>query len=202
MADSAAVRPLGGVTPAAPSQTAEPTPLPPSPTPAGAPLVSQQPVLQPVSQPVSHSSPSTLVAHHVPESRPLATTSGNAGVPPGGLGAPPQDATPKPVFMMKRTGGATLPLPLPTSTSASPSTASGPSHATFAEPEPAQIVSDILPPQPLRPPSTPSSARPGATPTPRSTASDGVRKTKYATPEERRKATSLALKRTSELSAP
>ncbi|KAK3905967.1 hypothetical protein C8A05DRAFT_30204 [Staphylotrichum tortipilum] len=58
-------------------------------------------------------------------------------------------------------------------------------------PAPVQIVSDI---QPRRPPATPSAGRIAAVSSPASTASDGTRKTKYATAEERRRATSIALK--------
>ena len=124
----------------------------------------------------------------------LAAVSGNTAA---GLATAPQDARPqssKSVFMMKRTGRATLPQATPVrdrswSGTPTPVSSHGPSPT---EPEPAQIVSDILPPQP---PSTPipipSAAHPVSTP-----ASNHGRKTKYATDEERRKATSLALKRT------
>ncbi len=205
MADSLAAQPVARSA-AVPGQTAEPTPRATLPTPV-APLVSQRPVSQPISQPpasqpASHTSLSTSgashVANHLPEPRPLATTSGNAGIAPGSSGARPRDVTPKPVFMMKRTGGATLPLPTPVS----PSATSTPSHAPFAEPEPAQIVSDILPPQPFRPPATPSSGRVPAASSLASNGSDALRKTKYASAEERRRATSLALKRTSEFTTP
>ncbi|KAJ4289478.1 hypothetical protein N0V88_006960 [Collariella sp. IMI 366227] len=100
---------------------------------------------------------------------------------------------------MKRTGHATLPPPTPTidrsisqsSTASPPATFQG--FFTDLEPEPAHIVSDILPLTPQLPPSTPSwdvsSARVKVHP-----ASEGSRKTKYATDEERRRATSIALK--------
>jgi hypothetical protein len=119
--------------------------------------------------------------------------------------APLQNATPKPVFRMKRTGHANLPpgINTPTrdgSTPLSPATYTPtPPAATLvvldSEPEPAKIVSDILPPT-HPPPSTPmlDSISAPSIPNP-SPASDGTRKTKYATDEERRKATSLALKR-------
>ncbi len=125
----------------------------------------------------------------------LAAVSGNAAA---GLATAPHDARApdsKPVFMMKRTGQATLPQATPVrdrswSAAGTPTPAShGPSPT---EPEPAQIVSDILPPIPLSTPITlPSAAHPVSTP-----ASSTGRKTKYATDEERRKATSLALKST------
>jgi hypothetical protein len=57
----------------------------------------------------------------------------------------------------------------------------------FTEPEPARIVSDILPP-----PSTPTPDL--TTRSEANSAPNGARKTKYATDEERRRATSLALK--------
>ena len=131
----------------------------------------------------------------------LAAVSGNAAA---GLSIAPQDARPpdsKPVFMMKRTGHATLPQATDTpvrdrdrSWSGTPTPASshgqGPSPT---DPEPAQVVSDILPPpQPLCTPiQTTFAAQPTST-----SASNNGRKTKYTTDEERRKATSLALKRT------
>ncbi|KAL2134695.1 hypothetical protein VTI74DRAFT_11099 [Chaetomium olivicolor] len=61
------------------------------------------------------------------------------------------------------------------------------------EPEPAQVASDTLSPAPPQPLSNPSwdasSGHPKV-----SSASDGTRKTKYATDEERRRTTSMALK--------
>ena len=98
----------------------------------------------------------------------------------------------KPVFKMKRTGQSTLPRAIPTPGRWSNIPTPTSPHGLYAEPEPAQIVSDILPPQP---PSTPTPDAMAAQPKPNS-ASDSTRKTKYATDEERRKATSLALKRT------
>jgi hypothetical protein len=125
----------------------------------------------------------------------LGAVSGNAGTT---IGTPSteQNATPKPVFKMKRTGFATLPATLPQETPArARSSSSTPtpatSHGPYAEPEPAKIISDILPPQV---PSTPVPDLSAAPPKAHS-ASDGTRRTKFTTDEERRRATSLALKR-------
>ncbi|KAK4126455.1 hypothetical protein N657DRAFT_615213 [Parathielavia appendiculata] len=96
----------------------------------------------------------------------------------------------KPVFKMKRTGTATMPPATPVRDSnsswrAMPATSHGPYGAY--EPEPAKVFSDILPPSstPIPHPTQHSEAN---------SAPNGARKTKYATDEERRRATSLALK--------
>ncbi|KAK3307314.1 uncharacterized protein B0T15DRAFT_529880 [Chaetomium strumarium] len=101
--------------------------------------------------------------------------------------APRQDetTTQKPVFKMKRTGLASLPQLL-TGHDASLSRSLTPTTPQDSplEPEPAKVVSDILAPQ----------AQASPTPAMDITPLDGTRKTKYANDEERRKATSLALK--------
>ncbi|KAH6634836.1 hypothetical protein B0J18DRAFT_32033 [Chaetomium sp. MPI-SDFR-AT-0129] len=98
---------------------------------------------------------------------------------------------PRPVFTMKRTGHTTLPLDTPLH---SPSTSKPPtpatSHGPYTEPSPVRIVSDILPPKIPSTPTVPFSATPSKT----YPATDSVRKTKYATDEQRREATSRALK--------
>ncbi|KAK4144546.1 uncharacterized protein C8A04DRAFT_11366 [Dichotomopilus funicola] len=92
---------------------------------------------------------------------------------------------------MKRTGHTTLPLDTPLH---SPSTSKPPTPATsrgpYTEPSPVRIVSDILPPKIPSTPTVPFSATPSKT----YPATDSVRKTKYATDEQRREATSRALK--------
>lgn len=98
-------------------------------------------------------------------------------------------AAPKPEFA---TGSDALSTPTPPTPTHAAATATVP-QPDAGEPEPAKIVSDILPPlsTPARTPDTqitPSQPKSGA-------ASDSARKPKYATDEERRKATSLALKR-------
>ncbi|KAK4234912.1 hypothetical protein C8A03DRAFT_18267 [Achaetomium macrosporum] len=120
-----------------------------------------------------------------------ATAKGQTGEKPtvvpsntaAGVAPIQHETAPKPVFKMKRTGHGSLPQLTPIhgaslSRSLTPTTPQDPP----VEPEPAKVVSDILAPQA---PSTPAMdmAR-----------SDGTRKTKYANDEERRKATSLALK--------
>ncbi|SPQ25474.1 6388f316-e7a7-4334-b022-fe26e4a5868e [Thermothielavioides terrestris] len=103
---------------------------------------------------------------------------------------PVQAAVSKPVFKMKRTGQGSLPPTTPTPDVLSLPPATPASKDTAAEPEPAMIVSDILPTQA---PSTP--AVDSRSELPRvSSEPDSARKTKYATDEERRRATSLALK--------
>src|SRR5690349_6230585 len=109
----------------------------------------------------------------------LEAVSGNAGTAVG-TSSMQQNATPKPVFKMKRTGFATLPQETPArdrSSSSTPTPAT--SHGPYAEPEPAKIVSDILPPQ------VPSTPGPHLSPVaPRAhSASDVTRKTKFATDE-------------------
>lgn len=128
----------------------------------------------------------------------------------GNLGAAPlqQNGTQTPVFKMKRTGHAKLPRIklINTSTRNSPwslgpdtstSTSTTPAATTTSsrpspEPEPARIVSDIMPP-PLPPAPTLDSIPAPSVPEPRPT-SNRKRNNKYATEEERRKATSKMLK--------
>jgi hypothetical protein len=101
--------------------------------------------------------------------------------------APKQDETvSKPVFKMKRTGLGSLPqlLTVHDPSLSRRSTPTTPQDSP-REPEPAKVVSDILAPQA------------SSTPAMDITRSDGTRKTKYANDMERRKATSLALKRRS-----
>ncbi|KAH6632341.1 hypothetical protein F5144DRAFT_573747 [Chaetomium tenue] len=115
----------------------------------------------------------------------LGTSSGNVEITTNAPSTQ-QNAGSKPVFKMKRTGFTTLP------------------YGTLAafpgsrpEPEPAKIISDILPPLIPGFPATPdqSFSNPAPTIHPASApTSDRLRKTKYANEEERRKATSLALK--------
>lgn len=99
----------------------------------------------------------------------------------------------RPVFKMKRTGHGYLPQINGSQSHARTSSARPSFHDAAAEPEPAMIVSDILPTQP---PSTPAMDT-GADCLKPSSVPDGTRKTKYAIDEERRRATSLALKRMS-----
>jgi hypothetical protein len=105
--------------------------------------------------------------------------------PAAGTISTQKGVVPKPVSKMKRTGGPTLPhaTPVRDTSRSTPAT----SHGPYTEPEPARIISDILPP-----PSTPT---PDPTTLPEAnSAPNAARKTKYATDEERRRATSLALK--------
>lgn len=170
MADTAG---QGGTSPIPPTG-AVPPPLMPSHNPHGQP-------------PTANSA----VASHA-----LAAVSGNVGAAADLSGVTQRGALPrdsKPRFMMKRTGHATLPHDTPTrdrSSSSTPTPLS--SHGTSTEPEPAQIVSDLLLSQPPSAPILGSSPAPSQS----NSTSDGTRKAKYATDEERRKATSLALKRT------
>ncbi|KAL2258114.1 hypothetical protein VTK26DRAFT_8704 [Humicola hyalothermophila] len=101
---------------------------------------------------------------------------------------------------MKRTGHTSLPAAypsaskpngsLPTSLAIKPDTSV--SAPPDPEPEPAKVVSDILPPLP---PSTPSLEHSPAPPIPQpNPPTASVRKLKYATDAERRKATSIAPK--------
>lgn len=118
----------------------------------------------------------------------LGTSSGNVGIPTNA--STQQNAGSKPVYKMKRTGFTTLPYEALLA-----SHASYLSRESRPEPEPAKIISDILPPLiptiPARDASsTPPMVRRTSAPT-----SDSLRKTKYVNEEERRKATSLALKR-------
>jgi len=115
-----------------------------------------------------------------------------------------QNATPsvKPIYKMKRTGTASLPGSLPSSSGTgsarlsatnrtigtSISSTALPQPVSDAKPEPAKIVSDILPSA-----STPGVTTPSVTP--KSMPSSSGYKPKYATDEERRKAISQALKR-------
>jgi hypothetical protein len=118
--------------------------------------------------------------HEPPGPSALGAVSGNAGTTPSTAKLTPQDhqdAVPKRVYKMKRTGTATLPQATPI-------------RDPSEEPEPARVISDILPPQPFATP-TPTSSAPAPKP---HSASDATRKTKYATDEERRRATSIALK--------
>lgn len=98
---------------------------------------------------------------------------------------------PRPVFTMKRTGHTSLPLdtPLHNPSATKPFTPAT-AHGPYTEPSPVRIVSDILPPKIPSTPTVPFSATPSRT----YPATDSVRKTKYATDEQRREATSRALK--------
>jgi hypothetical protein len=115
--------------------------------------------------------------HEPPKPSALEAVSGNAGTIPSTARPTRQSAVTKPVYKMKRTGTATLPQATPI-------------RDPSEEPEPARVISDILPPQPF---ATPTPTSPAPAPKPHS-ASDATRKTKYATDEERRRATSIALK--------
>ncbi|KAH6856052.1 hypothetical protein B0I37DRAFT_395880 [Chaetomium sp. MPI-CAGE-AT-0009] len=135
---------------------------------------------RPSPSPLPATNESTVVDSSGSSAKPpaLGVVSNNAG---GAIGAVPaqQNAGSKPVFKMKRTGFTTLPPHVQAA-----------SHGSRSEPEPAKIISDILPPLvPAAPPPDFSYKTPMARPT-----SDGPRKTKYVNDEERRKATSLALK--------
>jgi len=128
----------------------------------------------------------------------------NASIPANATASSQQNATAsvKPVYKMKRTGTATLPGSAPSSsgtgsarlaathgTNGTPiSSMALPQPVSDAKPEPAKIVSDILPPA-----STPRATAPSVTPKPMPSSSGY--KPKYATNEERRKAISQALKR-------
>jgi len=148
--------------------------------------------LQPSERLPSVAAALSMAANSTGEPLALATVSGNVGTTTGMSPTRQRVVVSKPVFKMKRTGQSTLPRAIPTPGRWSNIPTPTSPHGLYAEPEPAQIVSDILPPQP---PSTPTPDAMAAQPKPNS-ASDSTRKTKYATDEERRKATSLALKRT------
>lgn len=151
---------------------------------------------EPLNESSSTSSAQPITAHSVGEPLALTAVSGNVGTTVGttdGINSTPQLVVSKPSFNLKQTSHSTLPHAAPTfdRSSSNIPTPTVP-YGHHADPEPAQIVSDILPP---KPPSTPT-LNATATHLKSNSASDGTRKTKYATDEERRKATSLALKRT------
>ncbi|KAK3294303.1 uncharacterized protein B0H64DRAFT_184045 [Chaetomium fimeti] len=146
--------------------------------PAVASRPSPSPLPLPVPLPATNNS--TVAGPSGSSAKPLAlgAISNNVGAAVGAA-TTQQNAGSKPVFKMKRTGFTTLPPHFPAA-----------SHGSRPDPEPAKIISDILPPQlPATPAQTFSNTLPMTQPT-----SDGPRKTKYANDEERRKATSLALK--------
>ncbi|AEO60865.1 hypothetical protein MYCTH_2310549 [Thermothelomyces thermophilus ATCC 42464] len=102
-----------------------------------------------------------------------------------------QNGLPKRVFKMKRTGFSTLPQntttrELSSSNAHPPAT---PGHLAEREPKAVQIISYL----PSRISTTPVTGT-SVTPSKAQSASSSARKTKYATDEERRKATSIALK--------
>ncbi|KAK4098319.1 hypothetical protein N658DRAFT_499560 [Parathielavia hyrcaniae] len=99
-------------------------------------------------------------------------------------------AVPRPVFKMKRTGTATMPQATPvrdskSSRRATPATSHGPYAPS--EPEPAMVLSDLLPPSYTPMPHLTTAPEANSAPS-------GLRKTKFANDEERRKATSIVLK--------
>jgi hypothetical protein len=89
---------------------------------------------------------------------------------------------------MRRTGFTTLSFEALLAERAS-------SYLSRPEPEPAKIISDILPPLIPTIPAKDSSSTPPLVQPANVATPDGLRKTKYVNEEERRRATSLALKR-------
>ncbi|GAB1319579.1 hypothetical protein MFIFM68171_09789 [Madurella fahalii] len=130
------------------------------------------------------------VASHAIANSALATTSVGTGPPK----VHQHDEAANPVPKTKR-NGHTNPLDVTPTSLPSPATRTPTPTAPLSlnlEPEPAKIISDILPPSSL-PPATPAHHALSAPPKP-AAASVSARKTKYATDEERRRATSISLR--------
>lgn len=136
-----------------------------------------------------HETRAASAASDATANRAVATTSAGAGP----LKAHPHNETSDPAFATKSNGHTGLPDSTQTS---SPRTATRTTTPTAlpgldVEPEPAKIISDILPPS-LPHPETPT-YHTMPVPPKSAAASGSARKTKYATDEERR-ATSIALR--------